>query len=420
MEPEKSLSSDGTGAETASQALGKLSRHWDAAVIGAGPAGAVSALLLARQGKKVLLIDKAAFPRNKVCGACLSEKTIRLLGSAGLGDLPTSLQASKISALELSTAAGTIKIDLPLALALSRAALDSAIVERAREEGAVFIPSTAASVGPCQEGRRVITLRDTSQGQSQSRSENCAVQAKAGAVTVYAGCVLVADGINGRALADLPGAEKNIFAPVVARASRIGAGVIVAGSPELDNHYPSGSIFMAVHRGGYVGLVRLEDGRLDLAAALEPLLTRQAGSPRAAAKHILGQVGLPYLPCFDQGHWLGTAPLTRHRQALAAERLFIIGDAACYSEPFTGEGIAWATGSALLVVPLAASAIENWNDSLIADWHSQHKKMIGKKQAVSRRLGALLRNDQFSRLAIAGVLKHLPGLAKPIVDRVCR
>ncbi len=71
------------------------SRLWDVVVIGAGPAGAVSALLLAREGKKVLLVDKAVFPRSKVCGSCLSSKTLDYLNQAGLGDLPSSLNAGK-------------------------------------------------------------------------------------------------------------------------------------------------------------------------------------------------------------------------------------------------------------------------------------------------------------------------------------
>ncbi len=408
------LLSDKTMLENAATPLGAIERHWDVVVIGAGPAGAVSALLLARQGKQVLLVDKADFPRSKVCGSCLSAKTIRYLGRAGLGDLPASLNAAKISRMQLSTAAGTIKLNLPLGLALSREALDNGIVQRAREAGVFFVSCTTATVGPCQGDKREVTLRCGKTAEPASADIDC------GAITVYAGCVLVADGINGRALAELPEAEKSIFTPVVAPASRIGAGTIVARTPALDNHYQSGSIFMAVHRGGYVGLVRLEDGKLDLAAAFDPQFTRETGSPQAAAKEILQQVGLPYLPDFDQGHWAGTAPLTRRRRALAAKRLFIIGDAACYGEPFTGEGMAWASGSALLVVPLAIRASENWDDALIAQWERQHKKLIGRKQAISRQLGSLLRNDRFARMAIGGVLKHLPGLAQPIVDRVCR
>ncbi len=101
-----------------------------------------------------------------------------------------------------------------------------------------------------------------------------------------------------------------------------------------------------------------------MAAAFDPEFTREMGSPQAAAKHILQKAGLPYLPIFDQSPWSGTAALTRSRHTLAAKRLFVIGDAASYGEPFTGEGIAWAVGSALLAVPIALSAVDQWSDKL--------------------------------------------------------
>ena len=60
---------------------------WPVAVIGAGPAGAFLALHLARAGVEVLLIDRASFPRWKVCGCCLSGAALETLRSVGLGEL---------------------------------------------------------------------------------------------------------------------------------------------------------------------------------------------------------------------------------------------------------------------------------------------------------------------------------------------
>ena len=58
---------------------------WDALVIGAGPAGSVTARELARRGRRVLLVDRATFPRSKVCGGCLNGAAIRTLERLGLG-----------------------------------------------------------------------------------------------------------------------------------------------------------------------------------------------------------------------------------------------------------------------------------------------------------------------------------------------
>ena len=70
-------------------------RLWDVAVVGAGPAGSLAARELARRGAAVLLIDRARFPRYKVCGGCLNPRAIRQLEKAGLGNLTRSATARR-------------------------------------------------------------------------------------------------------------------------------------------------------------------------------------------------------------------------------------------------------------------------------------------------------------------------------------
>ena len=59
---------------------------YDAIIVGAGPAGTTAAILLASAGWSVALIEKQAFPRRKVCGACISASNLPLLATLGLGD----------------------------------------------------------------------------------------------------------------------------------------------------------------------------------------------------------------------------------------------------------------------------------------------------------------------------------------------
>lgn len=54
-----------------------MREHYDVVVIGAGPAGSVAAYTAATQGLDVLLLDKARFPRFKVCGCCLNARALR-------------------------------------------------------------------------------------------------------------------------------------------------------------------------------------------------------------------------------------------------------------------------------------------------------------------------------------------------------
>ena len=60
-----------------------VNQTWDVIVVGAGPAGSLTARELARLGRRVLLVDKASFPRPKVCGCCLSGSALAALSVGG-------------------------------------------------------------------------------------------------------------------------------------------------------------------------------------------------------------------------------------------------------------------------------------------------------------------------------------------------
>ncbi len=117
-------------------------RAWDAAVVGAGPAGAVAARELARRGRSVLLIDKATFPRWKVCGCCLNGSALDTLAAVGLGDLPARCGAVPLERVRLEAGGRGAELPLPGGVALSREAFDAALVRAAVAAGVAFLPGT--------------------------------------------------------------------------------------------------------------------------------------------------------------------------------------------------------------------------------------------------------------------------------------
>ena len=360
---------------------GLSDNFWDAVVVGAGPAGSIAAREMARRGLRVLLVDKAHFPRSKVCGCCLNGNALAALAHVGLGQLPKNLGATPLTHMTLAAKGRTANISLPVGVSLSRTAFDAALIQEATSAGVSFQPGITAKLGDVIGERREVILDQTR--------------------TIAAKVVVVAAGLNHRVNSP----------PVVSASSRIGAGVILDHAPP---EYSVGCIFMATARHGYVGLVRVEDGRLDIAAAFDAEYVKAAGGLGEAACRVLNEAGLPSIPELQDAPWKGTPPLTRHPRQIAGERWFAVGDAAGYVEPFTGEGMAWAIGGATAVAKLAAKAAAHWSDAYRAEWRSTHARLIGSRQRWCRVAARVLRSPFLCACLVRG-LSLMPGLAGPFV-----
>ena len=365
---------------------------WDVAVIGAGPAGAFASRQIAAAGASVLLVDKASFPRYKVCGCCLNASALRVLRRGGLDQLAALASAPRLHELCLAVGGSEFNIEIPSGIAVSRHDFDAALVREAIATGVRFLPAVQATVGASTDGCRRIKLCGSEREQ-----------------TAAARIVLVADGLTGRSLSDL-----RDFTVQTSPGSRIGAGVITTTFPAS---YQTGKIYMACAGGNYVGLVRLPNNHLDVAAAFLPEFCRDKGSPGTAAEYVLQEAGLTAIQSLRDLPWRGTPALTRRRKRIAAERLFVIGDSALYVEPFSGEGMAWALRSAEAVSPLVIAGTGNWKQSLITDWNHIHARMIGQHGTLAGILGKLIRHQGILS-SLATMVTKAPALAAPVLKYI--
>src|SRR5205823_9361457 len=115
---------------------------------------------------------------------------------------------------------------------------DAALAAEAIAAGAAFLPRTRAALLETEGDARAVALHGPD-GERRTR----------------AALVLVADGLGGKLLA-----RAGLTEAPPEPAARLGAGVVLADGPGF---YAAGTVYMACDGGGYVGLVRLEDGRLD-------------------------------------------------------------------------------------------------------------------------------------------------------------
>jgi flavin-dependent dehydrogenase len=176
---------------------------------------------------------------------------------------------------------------------------------------------------------------------------------------------------------------------------------------------------MGIGKRGYVGLVRIEDGRLNVAAALDVgLVQTMGGLPRAACQ-VLKECGFPVVAGLATARWQGTPPLTRRYQPPPSRRLFLVGDAAEYIEPFTGEGMAWAAIGGAAVVGHVVAALRGESPAKVTKWHRSIRQLLGWRKWQCRVLTGALRAPRLTGFAVR-LLRACPQLAAPYLFRLNR
>lgn len=358
---------------------------WDVAVVGAGPAGCACAIVCAHAGARTLLIDRSVFPREKVCGHCLSARGLAAAEGLIGADAVAQLRGAPMRRASIWSGGREAQARLAGGVVIERASLDAALARGAMRAGAAGLFGRSATLATDDGAEaRTLTLR--------------------GGGPMRARVVVAADGVQGRLLADEPG-----MAQRVPTSSRMGAACTIDAGADGP---AEGEVRMCVGREGYVGMARLRDGRTHVAAALRPASARRAGGPGALAERILRCAGAPRPRGLEEASWRGAGLLTRRRRP-AGRRVLAVGDAACFVEPFTGEGMTWAMESGALAARFALRGAEGWSSSIERALMREHARRIGRSQLACRVIAAALR-----RPALTGALLRVGAWAPGLGDAV--
>ena len=297
---------------------------WDAVVVGAGPAGATTALLLARAGASVLLLDRARFPRDKPCSEYLSPATtdvLERLGEGLLGAVERTTHA-ELYGMKVVAPGGTAMVgrfrgaSRPYSLAVPRTSFDAILVAAAARAGAEVCERVTVE--------NVVSERGTVAG-VVGRSGN----GKRG--TYPSRIVVGADGLRS-VVARRLGLVRHSPPHRVAFTTHVAD---VAGVDQVGE--------LHVSDRGYVGLGPVGGGITTVALVLPLRVVRRSGRDYRTEffKELDRFPGLAgrFDPRRQVHEVLATGPFAQWARAAAVPGALLVGDAADFFDPFTGQGI---------------------------------------------------------------------------------
>ena len=385
---------------------------YDVAVFGAGPAGSVLARDLGRRGRRVLLAERTTFPRRKVCGACLGGHAVRELNAAGLGHVVTDRGAVPQTGFRLGVGGKTRRsafVKTRGGFALSRAALDAALADEAAAAGATVRFGATAAV--TDGGATLTGGGKTTAVRARAVAIACGLKGAGSVWSRDRQGVGPGDGMN--RTCRLPDGRGSRLRSAPAPRSRVGAGCEVSAGTFDAAFFTPGTIHMAVAAGGYVGATVCENGELNLAGAFDLPALKANGGPPGAAAEIFRAAGFPVPPGVAAADWSGTPPLTRAAGDVAAGNVFLLGDAAGYVEPFTGEGMGWAVASANALGPILDDFLAG-DDAAADRWRTAYRRRVGRRKRWCRTVARAARTPGAAGAA-AAVLTRFPTAAVPLL-----
>jgi geranylgeranyl reductase family protein len=330
----------------------------DVLIAGAGPAGSALAAGLARAGARVVLLEGARHPRPKACAEYASPRIVEELARIGLAAEAWEADAVPLTGMRMVAGFHSTMITYAdrrgprTAWGLDRTRFDARLATHAAELGAELVEGTRLVGLDVERGR--VTGATARTGDGRRRRFEASI-------------VVGADGVRST-VARLVGVERAVRFP-----RRLGLVAHYAGDPDLDDHGE-----MHVGRGYYVGLAPLPDGQLNVGMAL-PMDGRTPAGDRFAA----AIAGLPAVAAHLAGRERlspirGASPIGHRVADVAGPGWMLVGDAAGFVDPFTGEGIHRALRSARA----AATAILSGHEPAVA-YRRERRSALAAKSALS-------------------------------------
>lgn len=374
----------------------------DVLVVGAGPGGSAAAYHLARRGLDVTLLDRASFPREKVCGDGLTPRAVLALRRMGVDTEDPGFE--RVVGLRVRSRYAEVELPWPeletfppYGLVRARRDFDDLLVRRAVAAGARLLERTEALRPVVQDG--------------WVRGAEVRAEDDGGPVRVQARFVVAADGAASR-FASRAGVRRDETRPLGIAARGYFRSSFDPG-PWLESWLDlwEGDALLP----GYGWVFPLPDGTLNVGAGL---LNTFRGfrdvSPRRLFQAFVRQLPASWGVSEETAVGpvrSGPLPMGMNRRPLAVPGMLVVGDAGGIVNPFNGEGIAYAIESAEVAAELLGEALVRGRPAVAHMYPAVLRERYGRYFAMGRVFVRAIGNPAIMRTATRY------GLPRPVVMR---
>jgi len=398
--------------------------HADALIVGGGPAGSATAILLAAAGMRVVLVEQHEFPRQKVCGECLSAGALAILDELGVGDAVRAIAGPEIRHVGWMGATDTVIAPFPRCTfgaheygrALGRDRLDAVLMARARRLGVEIMQPARV--------RRVAGVPGSFRCDVEAREEaGVGVRSLRGRLVTHLWTVRVVVDAHGSWEQPLQ-VDTGEGAAEMTRAAVRDDDLFAFKATFTRSTLGAGLLPVIAFPGGYGGIVVSDDGRTTLACCIrrDALRASRAAMPgRSAGVSVAATlrrscrgVAEALAPAEQDSAWLSVGPIRPGVRVDGCRNIFRVGNAAGETHPLIGEGINMALHSARLaaahvsrLAPRAVDALRLHaaNRAYAAEWHGA----FGSRLRYARWYAHLAMRPAFAN-PVNVILRSHPGL----------